>query len=359
MTTSADGIRPAGAPALVVQTGFLGDTVLTTPLLERLAVHGPVDVIVRADASPLLNGHPAVRDVIPYDKRGSERGVAGVRRLVRRVRQRATGEPRETAVAYLVHGSVRSALLPWLAGVPVRVGWEGAWPARALLTHRVPFPTRGHHVQRLLALLGASPADASHGLRPSLHPSAEEHHLVERALLAHGPRRRDARPLVVLAPGSVWGTKRWPHYPQLARHLRDRYRLVVVGGAGDGRLGAAIRQQAPEALDLTGSLSLLATTALVARADAVVSNDSLVVHLASGTNTPTVALFGPTAPAFGFGPLAEHQAIVQLETLPCRPCHHHGPQRCPLGHHQCMTDLPMRRVLAALDGVLPPREPSA
>jgi len=99
MTTSADGIRPAGAPALVVQTGFLGDTVLTTPLLERLAVHGPVDVIVRADAAPLLNGHPAVRDVIPYDKRGSERGVAGVRRLVRRVRQRATGEPRETAVA--------------------------------------------------------------------------------------------------------------------------------------------------------------------------------------------------------------------------------------------------------------------
>lgn len=131
----------------------------------------------------------------------------------------------------------------------------------------------------------------------------------------------------------------------------------MAGSAADARLAAAIRQQAPEALDLTGALSLLATTALVARAAAVVSNDSLLVHLASATDTPTVALFGPTAPAFGFGPLATAHVVIQHEALGCRPCHSHGPARCPLGHHRCMTDLPVRQVLVALEALVATRRP--
>jgi heptosyltransferase-2 len=100
--------------SLVVQTSFLGDTVLTTPLLTALAEHGPVDVIVRPDAAAILDGHPAVRDLLVFAKRGQDRGWGGIRRLAAQVRQRANGAPRQSTHAFLAQGSWRSALLPWL-----------------------------------------------------------------------------------------------------------------------------------------------------------------------------------------------------------------------------------------------------
>ena len=97
---------------------------------------------------------------------------------------------------------------------------------------------------------------------------------------------------------------------------------------------------APGAIDATGRLSLLASAELIGRCRVLVSNDSAPMHLASAMGTPTVAIFGPTVPDFGFGPLAPGSMVVGHDALPCRPCDRHGPQRCPLGHHRCMRDLP-------------------
>jgi heptosyltransferase-2 len=98
------------------------------------------------------------------------------------------------------------------------------------------------------------------------------------------------------------------------------------------------------ALDATGKLSLLGSSELLARARLLITNDSSPQHLASAMNTPTIAIFGPTVPAFGFGPLAPHSLIAELPDLPCRPCHHHGPPTCPLTHWKCMRDLSVDRV---------------
>jgi heptosyltransferase-2 len=121
-------------------------------------------------------------------------------------------------------------------------------------------------------------------------------------------------------------------------------RLAVLGAASDAPLAAAIAAAArdvgaPPVIDATGRLSLLGSAALLARCRVLITNDSAPLHLASAMNTPTVALFGPTVPAFGFGPLAEPQVVVQHDSLPCRPCHAHGPMECPLGHWRCMRDL--------------------
>ena len=100
----------------------------------------------------------------------------------------------------------------------------------------------------------------------------------------------------------------------------------------------------PDIIDATGKLSLLGTAALMRRATIVVTNDSAPLHLASAMNLPTLALFGPTVPAFGFGPLAERRSVAQHETLPCRPCDAHGPKECPLGHWRCMRQVEPERV---------------
>jgi len=160
----------------------------------------------------------------------------------------------------------------------------------------------------------------------------------------------------------VWATKRWPSYDQLAAELlespalRDA-RIVVLGAAGDAPLaqaiGAAVASTggAPT-VDATGQLSLLGSAALLSRCRVLVSNDSAPLHLASAMNTPTVALFGPTVPALGFGPLAERQRVVQHDALACRPCHAHGPMHCPLGHWRCMRDLPPQQVSEAVQRLI-------
>ena len=316
---------------LVIQTAFLGDVVLTTPLLSALATRdGPVDVVTTPAAAVLLEGHPAVARVIRYDKKGADAGLRGLRRLGRALRR--TGYAR----AVLPHRSWRSAALALLAGVRERTGFADS-PAAITYTTRVPRPAGGHEVERLLALAGtADPAPpVALGLGPEDHAEADRW-LAGRGL---GPG------FVALAPGSIWGTKRWPYYPELAAALAGP--VVVVGGADDAGLAAEVAARAPGRVhSAAGALGLRASAALIARASVLVTNDSAPLHLATAVGTPVVALFGPTVPAQGFGPRGRADAALG-RALACRPCSAHGPQVCPLGHHRCMRELPVEEVVRA------------
>jgi heptosyltransferase-2 len=335
------------AASLVVQTSFLGDTVLTTPLIETLAARGPVDVVARPDAATLLAGHPHIRDVVVFDKRGRDRGRRGLAQLVERLRTRADGAPRAIGAAYLAQSSLRSALIPRLLGVERRIGWATSLPGRLLYTTRVEVPAGVHFAERCwrLAFEGAEPTGAMP--LPSLAPSPADEAAVD-ALLRGGFEAGDIRPLVVLAPGSVWATKRWPYYGALARKYGHAFRFAVIGGAADRGLVDEIVVEGGPLLDAAGRLSLLGSAALIRRSAAIVTNDSVALHLASAMNTPSVALFGPTVPAFGFGPLATASRVLEHPGLTCRPCHHHGPPTCPLAHHKCMREIPPERVADAL-----------
>ncbi len=344
--------------SLVVQTSFIGDTVLTTPLIAELAERGPVDVVATPASAPLLANDPRIRGLYIYDKRGRDSGVAALRRLAGSVAREDRAAAREWRhagrTAYLAQGSVRSAALALLAGYRRRVGFDSS-TARFLYTDRVPYDRSAHHAARLwsLAYAGRAP-DAARMPPPRLYPGPAERAAVDE-LLADGPEgcpegRRRGRPLIVLAPGSVWGTKRWPYYPELAARIAERSRIAIVGSADDSGAAADIARSAGAqgVVDATGKLSLLASAELIGRADLLVTNDSSPQHLASAMSTPTITIFGPTVPAFGFGPLAPHSTTLGHPTLPCRPCHHHGPPTCPLGHWKCMRELSVDVVLEAV-----------
>jgi heptosyltransferase-2 len=128
--------------------------------------------------------------------------------------------------------------------------------------------------------------------------------------------------------------------------------VAIIGSEAEQDAARTIRNEAAvEICDATGRLSLLGSAELIGRAAALVTNDSAPLHLASAMNTPTVALFGPTVPAFGFGPLASRNAVGGIDSLACRPCHRHGPRRCPLGHWRCMRDLSPEHVAALVESV--------
>lgn len=320
---------------LVIQTAFLGDVILTTPLLSALAKqHGPVDIITTPAAAPLVQYHPAVREVIRYDKRGTDRGVAGFRRLVRTLTTRGYDR------VYLPHRSWRSAGLAWSARIPSRIGFDDG--ASLLYTEVVRREQVGHEVERLLALAGTveteSPVEVVVG--PDDRTAAERW-LAERGLSGG---------YVALAPGSIWGTKRWPYYGELAGKLVRP--VVVVGGPDDRSLGEEIvALSGGRAHNAAGALSLLGSAVLIQRARVLVTNDSAPLHLATAMGIPIVAVFGPTVPSFGFGPRGAHDRVVEHDHLACRPCSAHGPEVCPLGHHRCMRDVGVEVVLEAVEGI--------
>ncbi len=336
-------LSPGRRGAVVIQTAYMGDVVLTTPLLTVLAErHGPVDVVTTPVSAALLDTHPAVRTVIRYDKRGADRGWSGLRRVAGDIRARGH------AVAYLPHRSWRSATLVFLARVPERVGFADS-PAASLYTRKVPRPGWGHETSRLMALAGR-PADAP-PVPVTLGLTAEDEAEADRWLAERGVRP----PFVTVAPGSIWGTKRWPFYAELAAALD--LPVVAIGGPTDRALGDAIEAAAPgRAFSACGHVGPRTSAALIARSAALVTNDSAPLHLASAVGTPQVAIFGPTVPSFGFGPLGPGDVTLGEDELLCRPCSPHGPAACPLDHHRCMRDLGVARVHAALTTLLTRRE---
>ncbi|ODT02901.1 MAG: hypothetical protein ABS52_11520 [Gemmatimonadetes bacterium SCN 70-22] len=331
--------------SLVIQTSFLGDMVLTTPLIRALATRGPVDVVATPANAGLLAHDPHVRHVYRYDKRGAHAGARGFRELVRLAKAGGASD-----TAFLAQGSWRSAALAVAAGYAERVGFETS-AGRWLYTRRFPYRRDRHHAERLWSLAGhgRDAAPPPEVVRPALYPGVEDEEAVQRLLDAHA---HAGEPLLAVAPGSVWATKRWPYYAALARRLTLLGRVIVLGSEGDRALAQAIVSETfGSAIDATGALTLLGSAALLRRARVLVTNDSAPLHLASAMDTPTVALFGPTVPAFGFGPLATARRVAEVPMLECRPCDTHGPRTCPLKHWRCMRDLTVAEVLDAVDAV--------
>lgn len=333
---------------LLAQTSFLGDAVLTTPLWWALRDALPAtDVwwLVRPDAAPVVAPLAGADRVLVFDKRGGDGGLGGIARVAARLRRL------DFDVAIAVQRSVRTALTLALAGIPERIGFAGA-AGSPLYQHRVPH--RGAHARdRLLALaapLGVMP-------RPAPDPQLATDPVAEESiakLLADAGVAADA-PLLVVAPGAAWETKRWPaaRFAELAADLvPSAFRHVaVVGMAGDREHAAVVAERlrgvgSAAVLDLTGRTTTAELVALLARASLLVANDSAPAHVAAALGRPVVSLFGPTVPAQGFAPLGTRVRIVE-RALRCRPCSRHGSAYCPIGTHECLAGLPAAEVARA------------
>jgi heptosyltransferase-2 len=337
--------------SLVIQTSFLGDVILTTPLIAELAKRGPVDVLVTPTGAAALANNPDIRTVIRYDKRGTYGSALGLWQTLREIRSR-----RPYQAAYLAQGSFRSGAIAMMTGAKERIGFASS-TGRLLYTTQLPYRPERHHAERLWSLSMSECADppARDQIRPRLYPSDEERSRID--MLLRQSEGAD-EPFVALAPGSAWGTKRWPYFPALAKRLADDYRIAIIGSKSDSSLAAEIVEGLPLDRVINGvGLPLLASAELIGRARTIVTNDSAPQHLASAMGTPTLTIFGPTVPEFGFGPLAERHVVAGHESLSCRPCSRHGPQRCPLGHWRCMRELTPEYVSSLLTEVLNPPVP--
>ena len=342
----------------VWNTAFLGDAVLTLPLVSVLKSAFPdasLDLYVRAGLESLFTAQPELHQVYGVNKKTHSplaiwQGGTQLRH-------------RQYDLWINAHPSFRSALMTLLSGAPWRIGYSGV---QRNFGHTDKVPRRFgqmDEIERLLQLTcpirdqfpTAFPSDfdpdrpegPAHWPHLVLPPDAEQHAETFFSTLSCAPR-------LGLHPGSMWATKRWTTggFATIARRAADiGAHVLIFAGQGEKSMASAIIEEAglrghPRLHDLSCALSLPELAAWLKRLDVYVGNDSGPLHLAWCQHTPVTALFGPTARELGFCPRGETAHVIEVDRaiLPCRPCGLHGAKSCPQGHHRCMKELDVEAV---------------
>jgi heptosyltransferase-2 len=340
--------QAADGPILIVPYMWIGDFVRCHSVVKLLRARfpdRPVDLLTTNLCAPLLDYMPGVRRGIVWELPRGRLAVAQHHALSRRLRQERYG------TALIMPRTWKSALAPFLAGIPERVGFFGEFRLGLVNDMRWGERALPRMVDRCasLALAGGAPLPKEWPLPELVVPHAELQDWRLRSGFA------PAEAVVALAPGAVGPSKRWPvaAYGMLARRLAEQgCSIAVVGGPDEKPLAAEIAALAALAgekvRDLTGPDLRNAILALAA-AKAAVSNDSGLLHVAAALGTPAIGIFGPTSP-WHWAPLNPLAATIETRTeLDCRPCHK---PTCRLGHHRCMRDIEPEQVLAAARAAL-------
>ena len=328
--------------ALIIAPQWIGDAVMTEPLLRRLHARGErLTVGALPWVAPVYRAMPQVADVIEFPFAHGGLQFKARRSIAKRIEG-------QFDKAYVLPNSLKSALLPFLASIPQRIGYLGE--ARVgLLTHRLKNPkNKPPMVAFYSALSGETGLE---GDRPALHMDAAQ---VEATL---HELRLSRGAYVVFAPGAEFGpAKRWParRFSELAAKLDAT--VVLLGSGKEAALCDEIAEpvnavQTGKCLNLAGKTSLPQALALIAASRSTVSNDSGLMHVAAALAVPQVAIFGSSSPLHT-PPLSDKAQVLWLKNDPtyqppldCAPCFE---RECPLGHTRCLNDISAQRVLEAL-----------
>jgi heptosyltransferase II len=345
----------SGAPrTLIISPNWIGDAVMAQPLLRLLHERHPqrpIDVLAPAWVAPVWRAMREVDTVLEAPFRHGALQLRERRAYAKRLRQRGYAD------AYVLPNTLKFALIPWLAGIPKRVGYKGEMRYGLLnVIHHdnrdVPRPMVSFY-----AALANAPAKTvpppSALARPVLHVAQEK---IAQTMARVG-LPVDA-PLLLFAPGAEFGSaKRWPetHFAELAKTIqreRPEVQIALMGSPKDKEVCDRIVTFAPGVRNLAGVTKLDEAVALIANAAAMVSNDSGLLHIASALNRPIVAIYGPTDPnhAPPFSDVAK-SLYLALECAPCKQ------RECPLGHHRCMKEISAGMVWEPLRGMLASRTP--
>lgn len=329
----------SGMKVLLVQTSFLGDVVLSTPLiaaLKGLYPHAQLWFLGTKLACEIVRGDPLLAGTIAFDKNGAEAGLRGLLNKAREIRQH------NFHIVYSLQRSARTSILLKLSAIPERIGFAEAGFS-FLYTDRRPRLKLEHEVERNLSLLGAAAKQVSSELRLFIS---------ENEPICPDVRRWTGagQTYTVVVPGSAWHTKAWSaeRYHETVVALMQRGQNVLVLGSPSERSICEQVSNGTGCVNLGGSTSIAEFVALIRAARLVVCNDSFALHVASAFKVPTVVAFCATSPKFGFGPWHNERArVIQLEGLACKPCRRHGGQVCPTGTEACMRNLEAVRAIAA------------
>ncbi len=313
---------------LIIQTAFIGDVILATPViseLKRLFPTSKIDFLVRKGNESLLLNNPFIDTVLTLDKKKNKLVELG--RLLKYIRRNKYDE------IINLHRYLSSGILTFLGGAKESTGFN-ANPMSFLYTRKVEHSLNNnlHEVARNLKCIGHY--GNYNFVLPTLFPSSRDFDSVKEF---------SQERYFCLAPSSVWFTKMLPieKWVDLVTLLAKKGKVYLLGGTSDITLCESIIKQSKltNIHNFAGKLSFLQSAALMKNATRNFVNDSGPLHICSAMNAPVTAFFCSTVLGFGFGPLSEDAKVLEVENLACRPCGVHGQKQCPLGHFKCGVEI--------------------
>lgn len=325
---------------LIIAPAWVGDMVMAQALFIDLKAQDPscvIDVVAPASTHPLLARMPQVQHSFLLKVKHGELGWRVRKNMGQSLRAYAYDQ------AIILTNSFKSALIPWFARISQRTSWKGE--ARYILINDMRKFTEKTHplmIERFL-ILGRQTLR-----QPLPWPSLQVSEADKITRLNQFQLQKDKK-ILALCPGAEYGpAKRWPplYFAQVAQQkIKEGWQVWIFGGPKDQDIAAVIQQHAEnQCVNLSGQTSLLEAVDLLACVDAVVTNDSGLMHIAAALNRPLVALYGSSSPQFT--PPLSHHAIILSLNLSCSPCFK---RECPLQHLNCLNQLLPARVLEALD----------
>ncbi len=334
--------------ALIIAPNWIGDALMAQPLFTLLKARHPrlqIDALAPKWVAPVLARMPEISRVFPSDLAHGKLQLSARLMFAQQLKNEGYD------AAYVLPNSLKSALIPWLAGIPLRIGYKGE--ARlGLLNVRHPNPPRDKR-----------PPMVEHYARLALKPGAKLPEQLPDPQLRADPARMAATAerfgiaphtrLIAFCPGAEYGpAKRWPaaHFAGLAQMLRRSYpyaQMITLGSGKDAEIAEEIVKDAPFVRNLCGQTSLDDAVDLLGMSEAAVCNDSGLMHVTAALNRPQVAVYGSSDPRHT-PPLSQAASIMWLQ-LECSPCFQ---RECPLGHLRCLKEIGPEMVFVELRKLL-------
>ena len=292
---------------LIIHTAFIGDIVLSTPLIQKLKDLYPkseIDYLTLPTNQSVLYNNPNLNEIILYDKKGKDKGIKGFLRILKILKQK------KYDYAVIPHRFIKSILLAKLAKIPDIVGFDVA-TGSSLLDKKVHYDMKKHEVERLLNLVEYE----GEKIPVRIYPAKENFVKIEKMLKNSGYTGKKEQKLILVAPGSQRPEKMWPieKYREVIQKLKknENYFIGITGSKSEKELPLNFEKD-KNVIDFRGEISLVEFGALISKADVVVGNDSSPIHIASGFEKPfVIGIFGPGKRSLGFFPWTEKSNVIE------------------------------------------------
>ena len=292
---------------LIIHTAFIGDIVLSTPLIQRLKDIYPeseIDYLTLPTNKSVISNNPNLNEIILYDKKGQDKGIKGFLRVLKILKQK------KYDYAVIPHRFIKSILLAKLAKIPDIVGFDVA-TGSSLLDKKVHYDMKKHEVERLLNLVEYE----GEKIPVRIYPAKENFVKIEKMLKNSGYTGKKEQKLILVAPGSQRPEKMWPieKYREIIERLKKNknYFIGITGSKSEKELPLNFEKD-KNVIDFRGEISLVEFGALISKADVVVGNDSSPIHIASGFEKPfVIGIFGPGKRSLGFFPWTEKSNVIE------------------------------------------------
>ncbi len=314
---------------LIIQTAFLGDAVLTLPLIQAVykKYENPsIDVVCIPTTKEIFSSSPYVKEIFVLDKKNKHKSILQTIKFALSIRKN------NYDFLFSPHRSFRTSLMVLLSGAKNKIGFNTA-SLSLVYSKKIEYRKDFHEVKRNLSLLDDNKILDNWKMLPECKP-------VNDSLFSDFGITGDDK-LIAVAPGSVWETKKypWEYYAEVISELTGKgYKIILIGGRENKDLCERIRNKLNDSqmvLNLAGELKLIESVSLLKKCNLLISNDSAPMHLGMCADIPVLTVYCSTIPEFGFYPYNDKSSFVSYNDLKCKPCGIHGHAKCPVDTFDC------------------------